>query len=164
MKDKTTASFELALTPLQSEWSLTLLQLLNWINLSDCLNLDECDSLINKKISDRYSDVHGSEDFYAAVETIFEVSGEPKESFLDMRLFDADETPNGIKIYGQYIAEDFLAAFVQVIIKRFNLNAKGYSIANYCDDLLVDSFGGSAFYITSSEIRSINTQAWLDSK
>lgn len=92
----------------------------------------------------------------------FKESGTLLDDFDQFELFNIKRVIGGLKFYGEEFLEDFLAYFVKVIIERFDLPPKAFSIAYSDDKYIEDEFGGMAFCISKDGIRSMNLQDWMD--
>lgn len=162
MKDFTATSFAIELNANQRRWTKTLMATLAAIQMHDMFEAENPSQEIAEYVQKNFGLIPDSEHIESAVMGIFAESGEPKESFSDLLLFDIKNTEKGVCISGKYIPEDFLAAFVQAVVKQFNLPPVKFCVVQYADDLLEDSFSGIAFVVSPEQILSLNLQEWLD--
>jgi len=57
---------------------------------------------------------------------------------------------------------DVAAAFIQILLKHFSIEDYVYlDVAHTCSSDEPDAFGGSAVFITATEIKHICTNAWI---
>jgi hypothetical protein len=90
---------------------------------------------------------------------IFEEYEENKDLCLS---FDAENDENGIWISDDNSLNGHNAAyFIYFILKHFNKDdSVVFELAQNCDGLRVDSFGGEAWFVTRKQVRFMSTNQW----
>lgn len=78
--------------------------------------------------------------------------------------FEAEECPEGIWLHSYEGGVDAVCAFIQHLLKKFKLKDRvGFEWSFDCSKPRTDAYGGGAAVITSEEIKSFTTTAWLQS-
>ncbi|MGD1524144.1 hypothetical protein [Vibrio owensii] len=164
MNGNTRTAFVIKLNEEQTEFALNLHQLLNDLhsNASEEVLIDIIEGKNNsnnwKELSSKYGDA-----LIDHVFGMFEQSGALDSDFFTAQLFNVSSFPKGLKVYGEEFLEDFLAAFVQTLVTKFELRPVLFSIAYSSEDFIEDEFGGMAFRVSVDDTQSFSTQEWIDS-
>ena len=76
--------------------------------------------------------------------------------------FELEDIPEGIWLHSDSGGIDAACAFVQHLLQKFNSPACiTFEWSHDCSKLCLDAFGGGAAIVTASEIKTMNTSAWL---
>lgn len=77
--------------------------------------------------------------------------------------FDAELTEDGVWFYSEESGcPEHVAAAVQAFFSRFRLDGQfGFEWAEWCDKPRLGEFGGGGCYVTTGEVRWLNTAGWL---
>jgi len=80
--------------------------------------------------------------------------------------FDAEMTSDGLWVHNRdQLDIESLASFIQIVFRHYKLDdGFGFEVGHTCDRSRVDGFGGTAVFITKSNISWFSTYGWLDEK
>ena len=68
----------------------------------------------------------------------------------------------GLWLHSESGGIDAVCAFIQHLLQKFNPEGRvGLEWSNDCSKPRLDAYGGGAAFITATEIKTMNTSAWL---
>ncbi|MGA2542505.1 MAG: hypothetical protein ABSG78_13205 [Verrucomicrobiota bacterium] len=68
----------------------------------------------------------------------------------------------GLWLHSEYGGIDAVCAFIQHLLQKFDPKGRvALEWSNDCSKPRLDAFGGGAAFITATEIKTMNTSAWL---
>jgi len=68
----------------------------------------------------------------------------------------------GLWLHSEYGGIDAVCAFIQHLLQKFDPKVRvALEWSNDCSKPRLDAFGGGAAFITATEIKTMNTSAWL---